>query len=137
MSVRLRPHHVLCAVGFEGVGHDAPSVANMASIVFTQLRGAGGRDVRVVVAKNADSICAPCPNRVGLGCAFGEIIEGLDRRHGAALDIAPGRQLTWGECLDKVRARVEPDDLDDLCVGCRWLPLGTCKANVAALRREA
>lgn len=133
MNVRLRPHHVLCSLGFAGKGYNDAFLANMAHIVTGQFRGPNGSDVQVVITGSADSICAPCPRRVGLGCEVQEAVDRLDRDHAAALAIAPGDTLTWGECVDKARTRVAPDDLDTLCAGCQWLPLGLCKAAVAAL----
>lgn len=134
MIVRLRPHHVLCSVGFEGKGYNDAFLANMGHIVNGQLRGPAGAEVQVMVTDVADSICTPCPRRIGLGCEAQAAIDRLDRDHGAALGLAPGNRLTWGDCLERVRTRVAPDDLDSLCVGCRWLSMGACKAALADLR---
>lgn len=136
MAVRLRAHHVLCSVGFVGEGYDDAFTENMAHIVNGQLRGHGGRDIDVMITAIADSICAPCPRRIGLGCEAQAAVDGLDARHGTALGIAPGDRLSWGACLERVAERIAPDDLDTLCTGCRWLPMGACKAAVAELRQQ-
>lgn len=136
MKVRLRPHHVLCSVGFEGEGYNDAFLANMALIVNGQMRQPDGPQMRVIITGVADSICAPCPRRVGLGCEAQSVIDDLDRRHAAALDIAPGQILTWGECMTRVRTRVEPDDLDTLCEGCKWLPKGMCKRALKELKAQ-
>lgn len=134
MFVKLRPHHVLCSLGFVGKGYSDAFRANMGHIVNGQLRGPNGQDVKVVITGAADSICAPCPRRIGLGCESQAKIDRLDRDHATALGIAPGDTLSWGACVEKVRTRVAPEDLDTICAGCRWLPLGACKSAVAALR---
>lgn len=136
MTVRLRRHHILCSVGFEGRGYDDAFTANMGHIVCGQLRAAGGEAVVVHITEIADSICAPCPRRLGLGCRDQDKIDALDAAHGAALDLRPGDRLTWGKCLERVRERVAPDDLDVLCRGCSWLSGGMCKAAVARLGAE-
>lgn len=133
MSLSLKPHHVLCSIGFAGKGYDEPFTANMANIVNGQLRAEHGRDLRIFVTWRADAICAPCPLRAGLDCQRQEKISRLDNAHAEALGLAPGEVLTWGECLDRVRARVRPADLDRICETCEWLPLGICKANLDAL----
>ncbi|SFI37350.1 DUF1284 domain-containing protein [Jannaschia pohangensis] len=132
MTLRLRPHHVLCSIGFEGSGYDGPFIANMRHIVTQVLRGPGGRDQRIWISDTADAICAPCPKRVGLGCESQDKIDRFDRDHAEALDLTPGQALSWGECHDRAVARVVPADLDRICAGCEWLPLGICKTRLAA-----
>lgn len=133
MSVRLRRHHVLCSIGFAGAGYDDAFTANMSRVVYGTLRAPDGVDTRILVSEDADCLCAPCPRRRGLGCEAQSRIDALDAAHGATLGLAPGDALTWGACLDLVRERVVPDDLDRICAGCRWLPMGLCKAAVADL----
>ncbi len=134
MTLRLRRHHVLCCVGFRGEGYDDAFRANMSRLVYQQLRTPEGPDQEILITGNADAICAPCPHRVGLGCAEQAKIDRLDNDHGAALGIAAGDKLTWGECLDLVRQKIAPEDLDTICTGCVWLPMGLCKTAVARLK---
>jgi hypothetical protein len=136
MTLRLRPHHVLCSIGFEGKGYDDAFTANMARIVLGQLRAPGGAEQPVLVTGDADAICAPCPKRRGLGCEAQAQIDALDARHGAALDLAPGDRLSWGECLERARTRVAPEELATLCAGCNWLPMGMCAEALRALQRS-
>nr|WP_281494022.1 DUF1284 domain-containing protein [Jannaschia sp. S6380] len=133
MTLRLRRHHILCSIGFEGVGYSDAFTANMGHIVHGQLRAADGEAVSIRITDTADSICAPCPKRRGLGCEGQDLIDRLDAAHGAALDVRPGDRLTWGACLDRVRARIVPGDLDRICEGCSWLEGGMCKRAVAKL----
>lgn len=133
MSLSLKPHHILCSIGFVGKGYDEAFTANMANIVYGQLRGPDGDDVRILITARADAICAPCPLRAGLDCQRQDKISRLDAAHAQAVGVTPGEVLSWGECLDRVRANVRPDDLDTICAACEWLPLGICKASLADL----
>jgi hypothetical protein len=108
----------------------------MSYIVDGQLRGPEGREVVVRISSEADTLCAPCPHRRGLGCEYQGKIVDLDRRHAEALDLEAGQILTWGDCLDRVVDRVTPPDLDVICAGCRWLDLGLCKQGLANLLDE-
>lgn len=141
-TLRLRPRHILCANGFSNteaiapMGYGPMMVANFARVVREQLRAPGGEDVRIRVTSTADVICAACPFREGQGCLMQERIDSMDAAHATALGVAPGQVIRWGDCLDRVRRRVEPDDLDTLCKGCPWLPLGMCKDGVARLRER-
>lgn len=131
--LRLRPHHVLCALGFEGKGYSDAFTANMASLVEGRLRGPEGGATAIEIVGAADAICAPCPRRRGAGCLDQPKIDGLDARHGAALGLVPGDRLTWAEALDRVRGRVRPGDLARLCAGCSWLAGGMCERALARL----
>ena len=136
MAVRFRPHHFLCSVGFAGYGYNDAFTANMTNVVSRGLRARGGGKTSMLVTDEADAICAPCPRRDGLGCLDDPMIERLDRAHAAALGIAPGDILTWGEAVERIRQNVMPDDLDRLCEGCRWLASGICKVGLAQLLAE-
>lgn len=136
MSIRLRPHHVLCSIGFDGHGYSDAFTANMSNVVNGQLRSATGHETTVWISAHADTYCAPCPKRRGLGCEQQEKIDDLDRRHAETLGLEAGQILTWGDCLDRVVERVQPDDLDRLCESCSWLELGLCKSAVERLHAE-
>lgn len=131
--VRLRPHHLMCALGYQGKGYSAEFTANMTALVLGGLRAPGGDATLIAITGTADAICAPCPSRRGEGCEAQARIDRLDAAHAAALGLAPGASLTWGEAKARIRARVAPGDLSRLCSGCQWLSLGLCEAALAAL----
>ncbi|UWQ20674.1 DUF1284 domain-containing protein [Jannaschia sp. W003] len=128
-DIALRPHHVLCAIGFRGRGYDDGFVGNMARVVGGLRAGA-----RVWITGEADAICAPCPRRRGAGCEADAAIARLDAAHSEALGIAPGERHDWTALERRAAERVVPEDLDRLCEGCRWLPLGLCRGALAELR---
>lgn len=137
MSARVtfRPHHFLCALGFQGKGYSGGFTANMAGIV-AQLRGPGGDAVKIDVTFQADHICAPCPHRRGSGCEKAAQITALDQRHAQALRLADGDCLSWAEAQARIRAHVPPGALTGLCAGCQWLALGLCEAGLTELHEE-
>ncbi len=131
--VRFRPHHFLCALGYEGKGYSDAFTANMSAIVIDRLRGPNGDKTQIQVTGHADDICTPCPKRRGNLCTSQTAILTLDRAHAAALNLAPRETLTWGEAQARIRANVQPDDLQTLCMGCQWLDLGLCEASLTRL----
>ena len=132
-GIRFRPHHFLCALGFQGRGYSDTFTANMADIVQGRLRAADGNDTPITVVGADDDICAPCPKRRGHLCASQEKISALDARHAAALGLHPGDHLTWGQAQTRIRANVPPGALDTLCKGCEWLSLGLCETALRKL----
>lgn len=131
-SVTFRPHHFLCALGFQGKGYSDSFTANMAGIV-DQLRAPGGGAVEIKVTDQADSICAPCPHKRGESCAKADKIAALDARHAWALSLADGDCLTWADAQARIVAQVPPGPLAQLCAGCQWLELGLCEAALSEL----
>lgn len=129
----LRPHHILCAIGWQGHGYSDAFSANMDAVVCGRLRA--NPDARLRLTVQADAICTPCPKRRGPGCEAGARIAALDARHSAALGLSAGDVLSWSEAQARA-ARLHPDDLDRLCAGCQWLELGLCKAALAQLRKD-
>jgi len=128
--VRIRAHNLLCIQGFVGKGYSPEFVANMKAIV-----GGLGAGTEVTVLDEPDSLCAKCPNLKASGCTLhGEGTErgivAQDRDVLARLALSAGQTLPWGEILARIRAAVGPEDLDDICGSCPWLPLGHCKAGL-------
>ena len=132
-SISFRPHHFLCSLGYQGKGYDDAFTANMDAVVADGLHQSGGDDTLITVVRQADVICAPCPQRRGQGCASQSKIDGLDDRHAARLNLMEGEQLTWAEAKERIAAKVKSGDLADLCEGCQWLELGLCEDALTRL----
>ncbi|KAJ55523.1 hypothetical protein ACMU_12580 [Actibacterium mucosum KCTC 23349] len=135
--VRFRPHHFLCALGYDGHGYAPDFTANMTAIVMGQLRRHGGGRTMIEVTGTADDICAPCPHRRSAGCDQQARIDKLDAAHAAALDLSPGDRLSWDEAQARIVDRIKPGDLTRVCDGCQWLRYGMCEAALARLHGAA
>lgn len=133
-AVSLRPHHVLCAIGWQGKGYSPEFTANMDRVVRDRLRADPATPV--VFTFGADEICGPCPSRRGAGCAADARVRPLDRRHAEALGLRPGQRMSWAEAQQRAVSRVRPVDLERICAGCQWLGLGLCQSALARLRQE-
>lgn len=131
--IRFRPHHFLCALGYEGKGYSSAFTANMTDIVDGTLRAPNGENTKITVTFVADSICTPCPERRDLGCVKINTIKQLDERHAKALGLRNGDCISWGEALKRIKANVKPGDLSTLCQNCQWLELGACEGALARL----
>lgn len=134
--VTFRPHHFLCALGFQGKGYSDAFTANMAGIV-ARLRAPGGDLVEIKVTFQADHICAPCPHRRGAGCEKARKIAALDDRHATALGLVDGTHLTWGAAQERIIRNVPEGALAQLCAGCQWLELGLCEGALSDLHSRA
>ncbi|MEX0349783.1 MAG: DUF1284 domain-containing protein [Paracoccaceae bacterium] len=135
--LRFRPHHFLCALGYQGKGYSDAFTRNMDRIVQDSLRGPDGDAVEIEVVSRTDSICAPCPHRRGVLCESQHKIEALDARHAAALNLSCGERLSWGAAKVRIRENVQPGDLSAICQGCQWLEYGMCEGALRQLHEDA
>jgi hypothetical protein len=129
-AMRLRPHHLLCSLGFRGLGYSPGFAANMAAILGT-LRDAP--ETRVALVPEPDSICAAFPADQPCHCGEEAVAE-RDRQVLAALGMAPGESAAWWDLLRRAARAFAPPDLGVLCATCPWLPLGYCQEGLEALR---
>ncbi|WP_380058498.1 DUF1284 domain-containing protein [Falsihalocynthiibacter sp. SS001] len=135
--VKFRPHHFLCALGFQGKGYSDDFTANLYEIVEGQLRADGGDDVLIQTVGMTDDICGPCPKRRGRLCSDQPKIKSLDRSHAAALKLKPNETLTWGEAKARIKKHVPVGSLSQVCAGCSWLEFGMCEAALSRLHQES
>lgn len=134
--ITIRGHTLLCLQGFRGEGYSPAFIENIASI-HQSLMSAPGQAVRVVQAP--DMICAACPNLSVDGCHLHRPdaeagMRAQDADVMGRLGIALGETLPWSDIVQKIAAGVKGDDLNAICGGCPWLPLGYCKEGIDGLR---
>jgi uncharacterized protein len=114
------------------MGYSAGFVASLTGIV-ARLRDDPTVAVRVRVG--SDAVCRACPSLTPGGCArYGQSVVRQDARVAEVLGIRSGDEMPWAALQDRVRERVAPDDLGDLCGGCPWLSYGVCAQGLDDLR---
>jgi len=134
-GVVLRGHHLLCLLGFRGLGYSQEYTSNMWRIAKL-LRSAPYMSVEV--RDYPDDICQPCPFFAAGGCAeqgpeSEERARERDRAVLRRLGLRCGEPITWAELLSRVKASISSADLPQICKGCRWLPYAYCQEGVEAL----
>jgi hypothetical protein len=132
--LKVRPHHLLCILGFRGLGYDEEFVSNMTKLV-EKLHADSTLPITLVVG--GDAICAACPHSKGGKCLKRADSEAevtiLDSKVLKRLGFEVGVQIPAGEAWERVRERLTSEDLTEICVDCEWLGLGYC---VEGLRRS-
>jgi len=132
--VRIRAHNLLCIQGFVGKGYSPEFVSNMSAVIAAL----GDASVVTVIAE-PDVLCQACPNLAENGCALHgdgseQGIVRQDRDVMARLAIEEGSALDWRTIVNRIARSIHPDDLDDICGECPWLPLGVCKKGLRRVR---
>jgi soluble lytic murein transglycosylase-like protein/outer membrane protein assembly factor BamD (BamD/ComL family) len=133
--LEFRPHHFLCTLGFEGKGYSDAFVQSFAKIADSLRRvPEAGDHIEILVVEAADSICQPCPNRQGQGCASEDKISKLDREHAAILGLKPGDRITWGQAKKLLAEKMTMAAFDRACAPCSWKSMGVCEAALKRLK---
>ncbi len=124
MTVRLRPHHLLCMLTFVGEGYSPAFVAN-----YRRLAGRLSAGEPIEIVSGPDDICAPLLSDESAHC-FGASVAGRDAM--ALADIARllGRELETGAVIasdqalfEKLRRAFSAGVARDACTGCEWSSL--------------
>lgn len=126
MTVRLRPHHLLCMLTFVGKGYTADFTENYVRIAA---RLSAGEDILVV--EGPDDICAPMLGEPDMHCLT-ESVTDRDAKASAAVEALLGMAAGSGasirpdaDFLRRMREAFGKDTIRDACQRCEWSPLCT------------
>ncbi|GGI99813.1 hypothetical protein GCM10010885_06360 [Alicyclobacillus cellulosilyticus] len=128
--IRLRGHHLLCLLGYRGMGYSAAFTANMTRIHATLRRQP---DTLVELVDGPDDLCDHFPPDQPRHCEDGNV----QRRDAAVLaqsGLSPGDMRPWRELEVVLGARFVPADIPRLCSTCPWLPYGVCEDGLRRIR---
>jgi hypothetical protein len=128
--VRLRGHHILCLLGFRGLGYSPEFVENMTRVharVFSH-------GAVVEIALGQDDICALCPRRDESRCRDGQSdINAKDSKVFDLLMLVPGERLSSEELYRRVASSLTIEDHARICGKCKWASLGYCSDGLRQL----
>jgi hypothetical protein len=126
--IRLRPHHLLCLVAFQGEGYSPKFIAQALGLQRALLAA----DTVVELVEGPDDLCDGCPEMkkecVSISGDAG--VGGLDRAASDLLGIAPGRRRA-SELLQSLKETFSPERGYKICAGCSWLPRMDCPRVIA------
>ena len=128
MTIRLRPHHLLCLQTYAGKGYTPTFTANYDLIAA---RLSSGEDIEIV--EGPDDICPPLHTEPHPHCRRDSVTQ---RDQQAAADLEPllkantGTTLTLtAALLEKIRSAFRAGPLRPACTGCEWSDLCTTIAD--------
>jgi len=133
--ITLRGHHLICRLGFRGLGYSESFTKKM-GLVVCELNNP--KAVIQVVAER-DILCNSCPKiREGLCASDGNPIASgrikcLDQMVMDVLGLMPYDTLTVSKLDRLVKERFTMSIFDVLCPHCRWRSYGYCAEGLATL----
>lgn len=134
--VRIRGHHLLCMLGFRGLGYSPEFVAAMHAVV-KEFRA--NPVLPIVVVTECDLICGSCPHNKEDRCVkkadSEERIKSKDGDILGRLGFKAGTQTSAGEAWQRVKESISVEDLVEICRKCEWVGLGYCAEGLERLKR--
>lgn len=127
MPIELRGHHLLCLLGYRGMGYSDSYVENMTRTYRTLL---AEPDTACKIVSGPDHLCACFPADGDYHCEDRNVAE-RDELILRKLGLASGDVTTWADILSRVASSLRPDDLHAICSTCPWLPYGVCQEGIA------
>lgn len=124
MTVRLRPHHLLCMLTYIGKGYSPAFTANMTAIAE---RLGAGKDIELVAGP--DDICAPLLGDPDPHCHRASVVErdraaARDLSDLLGLDVRTGAHLVLDEdVIRHLRAAFASHHIRSACAGCEWVDI--------------
>ncbi|MFC5446997.1 DUF1284 domain-containing protein [Paenibacillus aestuarii] len=126
MKIGLRGHHLLCLLGYRGMGYSAQFCENMTA-VYETLRSKPDTMIRVVLGP--DDLCAAYPQDQEPHCENRTVYQ-RDAEIVERLGLAVGMERSWADICARVAEQVTPGDIGHLCATCKWEPYGVCADGV-------
>ena len=130
----LRPHHLLCTQGYSGKGYSSEFVENMNQIT-RKLRSR--EPVKVRLTCPTDDLCAKCPNMLGTDlCSTNDKVKRFDRKVMEYFHLEE-KEYIYQELVEKIREKMTPQMLSDICDGCSWYPVSACREKILGEKWKA
>ncbi|WP_308660914.1 DUF1284 domain-containing protein [Alicyclobacillus sp. SP_1] len=122
----LRGHHLLCLLGYEGMGYSKEYADNM-TFLHQSLRKHPEQDISIV--EGPDDLCAHFPPNVPHHCTDTNVAQ-RDRAILEKLDLRVGTTLPWSDILRRISSHIHSTQLPAICSTCPWLSYGTCQRGL-------
>jgi uncharacterized protein len=129
MHIRLRGHHLLCLLGFRGMGYSEHFAENMRA-VYERLRKEP--EVTIEIVRGVDDLCCCFPSDQPNHCDQASV-HSRDETVIHHLGLRVGEKITWAQILQTIRTNLKPTHITLWCQGCPWLSYGVCEEGVARI----
>ncbi|HEY5561588.1 MAG TPA: DUF1284 domain-containing protein [Clostridiaceae bacterium] len=123
-SFKLRAHHGLCILFFEGKGYDDNFVENMKNVIATLTQ-----NPMVLVVFDEDIVCVACPNNSNGICDCNEKVDRYDKMVLRLCDMHSNTVLQWEAYKTLVKEKIiMTGKLSTVCGDCNWANICLKKA---------
>lgn len=116
MTYRIRAHHGMCFSFFQGKGYSGEFTDNMWA-----MKKALEQNPEVILLREADDVCAHCPNNQMGRCTSADKVEDYDEQVLARCGLKPNTPIRWNDFEKLVREHIlAVGGREEICGGCQW-----------------
>ena len=116
MIYRIRAHHGMCFPFFQGKGYSGEFTENMWA-----MKKKLEQNPEVILLREADDVCAHCPNNHEGECTSSIKVENYDRQVLELCRLAPGTQIRWNDFEKAVQEYIlSAGRREEICGDCQW-----------------
>lgn len=127
---RLRGHHLLCLLGYEGMGYSEEYSANMTRLHQT-LRAEP--ETEILLVYGSDDLCDKFPPEEPYHCDDLNVHQ-RDSVILTQLGVAIGQVWRWSALEQRIAGNVVAGDVPRFCSTCPWLAYGVCERGVDSIK---
>ncbi|MDP2729276.1 MAG: DUF1284 domain-containing protein [Dehalococcoidales bacterium] len=131
----IRAHHLLCILGFRGLGYSQEFVAKMGKVVEELTSNS---TFPITIIAGCDAICRSCPHNKNDRCRkkadSEERVRAKDLAVLERLGLEAGTQITPAEVWGRVKESFSANEIRKICRKCQWLELGYCVEGLEKLQ---
>ena len=132
--LEIRAHHLLCILGFRGLGYSQEFIIKMGKVVEEL---SSNSTLPIIFIAECDVICASCPHNKENKClkrADSEWkVKNQDLEVLRRIGFKVGAQILAGKVWTRIRERLTVKDVAEICPDCEWLELGYCAEGLKRL----
>jgi hypothetical protein len=121
MTIKLRPHHLMCGLCFQGDGYSQEFVDNIAAIK-KRIEEDDTADI-IELVSGCDDVCKKCPHKQQSGCEFDEKVLRLDAAYLQSLVLQYGQIISMEKLTASIRHKMDLKKFDENCGNCSWFHL--------------
>jgi hypothetical protein len=125
----LRAHHLLCLLGFKGLGYSTSFVENLKKI-YKEVKQSSSL-IKIVIEE--DDVCKACPFVDGNCPGRSNPVE-KDLMVLSKLKIKPSQVFRSEEIYRIITKNFKSEDLNSVCEGCQWLGEGWCREGLKKVK---
>lgn len=123
--MKIRGHHLLCLLHFEGKGYNDEFVNNMFRVLYSLENG-----VEFSLIIGIDDICRCCPHNELEKCGLDDdSIRARDEKVIGILELKEREMYTFKMVKEKIYSKITLEKFFDICDSCQWFYLCLSKNN--------
>jgi uncharacterized protein len=124
---KLRPHHLICNLSFQGKGYNESFIENFNLINKALLGDPNAKQIQIVFG--IDDICSKCPKKRDGKCVDDAHVSLIDDKCRNLLQLSLGEIISLAAIETKIHRLLSINSFQEICGRCEWQYL--CEANIA------